>query len=37
MALDYNKYNGKNDFRGFLAGNGFDNFLNYTGNDGLTT
>ncbi len=34
MALDYNKYNGKNDFRGFLAGNGFNSLLKYTGNDG---
>lgn len=34
MALDYNKYNGNDDFRGFLAANGFDNFLKYTGNDG---
>ena len=34
MALDYNNYNGKDDFRGFLAGNGFNNLLKYTGNDG---
>ena len=34
MALDYNNYNGKDDFRGFLAANGFNNFLKYTGNDG---
>lgn len=34
MALDYNNYNGNNDFRGFLAGNGFNNLLKYTGNDG---
>lgn len=34
MALDYNNYKGNDDFRGFLAANGFDNFLKYTGNDG---
>lgn len=34
MALDYNNYKGNNDFRGFLAGNGFNNLLKYTGNDG---
>ena len=34
MALDYNNYNGNRDFRGFLAGNGFNNLLKYTGNDG---
>lgn len=34
MALDYGKYNGNDDFRGFLAGNGFNNLLKYTGNDG---
>lgn len=34
MALDYNNYNGKDDFRGFLARNGFNNLLKYTGNDG---
>lgn len=34
MALDYRNYKGNDDFRGFLAANGFDNFLKYTGNDG---
>lgn len=34
MALDYSNYKGNNDFRGFLAGNGFNNLLKYTGNDG---
>ena len=34
MALDYNNYNGNRDFRGFLARNGFNNLLKYTGNDG---
>lgn len=34
MALDYNNYKGNDDFRGFLAGNGFNNLLKYTGNDG---
>ena len=34
MALDYKNYKGNNDFRGFLAGNGFNNLLKYTGNDG---
>lgn len=34
MALDYNNYKGNDDFRGFLAANGFNNFLKYTGNDG---
>lgn len=34
MALDYSNYKGNNDFRGFLAANGFNNFLKYTGNDG---
>lgn len=34
MALDYSNYKGNNDFRGFLAENGFNNFLKYTGNDG---
>ena len=34
MALDYRNYKGNDDFRGFLAGNGFDNLLKYTGNDG---
>ena len=34
MALDYRNYKGNDDFRGFLAGNGFNNLLKYTGNDG---
>ena len=34
MALDYTNYKGNDDFRGFLAGNGFNNLLKYTGNDG---
>lgn len=34
MALDYGKYNGNDDFRGFLAGNGLNSLLKYTGNDG---
>ncbi len=34
MALDYSNYKGNDDFRGFLAGNGFNNLLKYTGNDG---
>lgn len=34
MALDYNNYKGNDDFRGFLAGNGFNSLLKYTGNDG---
>ena len=34
MALDYGKYNGNDDFRGFLAGNGLHGMLSYTGNDG---
>ena len=33
-GLDANKYNGSNDFRGFLAANGYENFLPYVGNDG---
>ena len=33
-GLDANKYNGSKDFRGFLARNGFNNLLKYTGNDG---
>ena len=33
-GLDANKYNGSNDFRGFLAANGYGNFLPYVGNDG---
>ena len=33
-GLDVNKYNGSNDFRGFLAANGYENFLPYVGNDG---
>lgn len=34
MALDYTKYSGNNDFRGFLAANGLSEYLAYTGNDG---
>ena len=34
MALDYGKYNGNDDFRGFLAANGLHGMLSYTGNDG---
>jgi len=34
MAYDFNKYSGNNDFRGFLAANGLNKYLNYTGNDG---
>ena len=34
MALDYSNYKGNDDFRGFLAGNGFNNFLKYVGKDG---
>lgn len=34
MALDYTNYKGNDDFRGFLAGNSFNNLLKYTGNDG---
>lgn len=33
-GLDANKYNGSNDFRGFLAANGYEKFLPYVGNDG---
>lgn len=33
-GLDANKYNGSNDFRGFLAANGYGKFLPYVGNDG---
>ena len=33
-GLDANKYNGSKDFRGFLAANGYENFLPYVGNDG---
>ena len=33
-GLNANKYNGSNDFRGFLAANGYENFLPYVGNDG---
>ena len=33
-GLDANKYNGSNDFRGFLAANGYENFSPYVGNDG---
>ncbi len=33
-GLDANKYNGNNDFRGFLAANGYEKFLPYVGNDG---
>ena len=33
-GLDANKYNGNKDFRGFLAANGYENFLPYVGNDG---
>ena len=34
MALDYTNYKGNDDFRGFLAANGLNNLLKYTGNDG---
>ena len=33
-GLDANRYNGNNDFRGFLAANGYGKFLPYVGNDG---
>lgn len=33
-GLDANRYNGSNDFRGFLAANGYEKFLPYVGNDG---
>lgn len=33
-GLDANRYNGNNDFRGFLAANGYEKFLPYVGNDG---
>ena len=33
-GLDPNKYSGNNDFRGFLAANGYEKFLPYVGNDG---
>ena len=33
-GLDANRYNGSNDFRGFLAANGYEKFLPYVDNDG---
>ena len=33
-GLDPNKYSGNKDFRGFLAANGYEKFLQYVGNDG---